>query len=219
MKTLFALCLTLGSLIFVPFTPAQQQFAATADGNMVAATISSHTDCSHTISGQCPLVDTRVSTSSASGATSPAALIFLHYGGKDFNASPDNSVIQFGQIQFGTGSFLSGSLSSVALFDVDQSYITIGTNGSCGEFKANGTCKAGGFLPNTATLFVGVFVGRISWSTNADNTHVLMGTVRGTVNGNPTVVFLNLTANTAADANPFVGNGYLPITTVTIAPF
>jgi hypothetical protein len=205
--------LALTSLLFLTaLTHAQAGFQATAN----SGSLSNHQDCSTT---PCTVVDTRISTSSASGFTSPAQVTFVHFSGKDFNASPDNGVIEFGQFQLGTGSFLSGSLASTALFDVDQSYVTIGTNGSCGQFNAAGTCKPGGFLPNTATMFVGVFVGRISWSTNADNSHVLMGTVRGFVNGGTTQVFLNLTATTAADSNPFASNGWLNIATVTIAPF
>jgi len=139
--------------------------------------------------------------------------------GKDFNANPDFGVVQFGQIQFGMGSFLSGALSDTALFDVDQSYVTISSNGSCGQFKIDGTCKVGGFLPNTATLFVGMFVGRISWSTNPDNSHVVEGTVRGFVNGGTTAVFLNFVATTAPDASPFTTNGHLPIVSVSLSPF
>jgi len=76
------------------------------------------------------------------------------------------------------------------------------------------------FTPaNLFACFVGVFVGRISWSTNLDNSHVIEGTVRGFVNGGTTQVFLNLVATTVPDSNPFASNGWLNISTVTIAPF
>lgn len=211
--------LALFALLFAPFLHAQAGFQARADATTGGA-ISNHVTCS---GNTCMPVDSRISTSTnavgGNGLTSPAAVIFEHVNGRDFNISPDNGVLLFGGFQFGTGSLLSGSLSSVALFDVDQSYVTVGSNGSCGQFNLAGTCKAGGFTPNTNTLFVGVFVGRISWSTNPDNSHVVEGTVRGFVNGGNTVVFLNFVATTVPDASPFTNNGHLPIVSISLSPF
>ncbi len=204
MKTLLTSLLLLSSLAC-----AQSAFQARA----VQGALFNQTFCG----GSGCVTSTRVSTSSSSGFTSPAQVQFEHVNGKDFNISPDNGVVTFGGVQLSTGSFLSGDLASTALFDVDQSYVTISSNGLCGRFKADGTCKAGGFTPHTLTLFVGVFVGRISWSTNPDNSHVLMGTVKGFVNGGTTAVLLNLVATTTPNPNPFLYSENL--TTVSIAPF
>lgn len=208
MKTLFALLaisvLTIGAT-------AQTNFAATANNG----SLSNHLDCS---TNPCTVVDTRISTSTSSGFTSPSAVVFEHVNGRDYSVGPFSAPL-FGRFQFGTGSFLSGSLSGTALFAADQSYVIISSNGYCGQFTMAGICKVGGFTPSTDTLFVGIFEGLIAWQTNLDNSHVLSGTVKGFVNGGTTAVFLNLTATTAPDANPFASNGSLNIITVTIAPF
>ena len=204
MKTLSALLLLLSS-----FATGQAAFRANGAGGM----LSNHYNYSTTPFTQ---IDSRISTSTASGFTSPATVIFEHVGGLDYAITPDRGVVDLGRIRLGTGSFLSGSLSGAALFGVDQSFVIVDSNGSCGAFNPDGTCNR--FTPNTASLFVGVFTGQISWSTNADHTHVRNGTVQGTVNGGSTVITRNLTATTAADANPFVANGHLNITTVTLTP-
>jgi len=194
---------------------AQQNFQATAN----SAILSNHA------------ADTRVSTTTDSGFISPATLTFVHVQGKDFNINPDLGVNGLGNVQFGTGSFLSGSLSGTALFDVDQSFVIVGTNGYCGQFNAMGVCKPGGFVPNSTSTFVGVFEGTVTWQTCVgglpvsqcagvpDNAHVIKGTVKGLVLGAGPNVFLSFTAVTAPDTNPFVGNGHLNVVSIQIVPF
>ena len=209
MKTFLATLLFLLS----SFAHAQAGFATNATGGNLWV----HQDCS-TI--PCTQLDSRISTSSTPGGFStPATVVFEHVLGKDFDINPNFGVLSLGSFRLGTGSFLSGSLTGTALFDVDQSFVTISSNGNCGEFKVDGSCQTGGFTPNTDTLFVGVFVGKISWFTNPDNSHVLQGTVMGFVNGGTTVVFRNLIATSVPDPNPFVNSGRLVMATVTIAPF
>lgn len=208
MKTILAV------LFLTSITWGQAGFTAHADGS-TGGSLSNHTICA--ISG-CTPVDSRISTSMASGFTSPAVVTFFHVNGKDYATNSDFGSVNLGQLQFGTGSLLSGDLSSIALFDSDQSYVSIGGNGSCGQFKLDGTCKVGGQVPNSATVFVGVFEGRITWETNADLSHLIKGTMKGSVLGSAPV-FLSFTCLTAPDSAPFLSNGHLQIQTVTVAPF
>ncbi len=203
------------SLLFLPMVVhAQAGFIARANGD-TAGQLSNHTICG----GTGCVVDNRISTSTSTGFTSPASVDFLHFSGKDFTTSPDNGVVILGSFQFGTGSFLSGDLANTALFDVDQSYVSVGTNGQCGAFTNTGHCKVGFTLPNTATMFVGVFEGRVTWETNLDNSHVIKGTVKGFVNGGTTAVFLGFTCQTAPDPAPFMSNGHLPIVSIDLEAF
>lgn len=208
-------------LLFGLFTAtvgnAQQNFRAVGTG----ASISTHFNYGTTPYTQ---LDTKISTSTnpvgGNGLTSPAMVVAIHVNGKDYAINPDAGVVGFGgSFQFGTGSLLSGNVADTAVFGNDGSYVTIGSNGACGIFKADLTCKNNGFTPNTATLFVGVFVGHISWATQLDGTHVIKGTVYGIPMGNGQAVYLSFTAVTAADPAPFVGNGHLNVTTVTVENF
>ena len=196
MKTILAiLALTAASF-------GQANFAASAD-NRTGSTVAQH------------LADTRISTSTDSGFTSAAAVIFEHIGGKDFNVSPDNGVMLFGSFQFGTGSLLSGDVSTTAVFGSDSSYVTISSNGACGAWTNSGNCKVGFTTPLTDTLFVGIFLGNITWVTNLDGTHTVQGVVRGHVNGATSTVDLNFTAQIA----PHFQNGYAGLLNVSVAPF
>jgi hypothetical protein len=203
------------SLLFLPMMAyAQAGFIARAD-NPAAGQLSNHTICG----GTGCLVDNRISTSTTTGFTSPEAISFIHFGGKDFNASPANGVYQIGDFEFGTGSFLSGDLVGTALFNVDQSYVKVSSGGQCGAFTNTGHCKVGFTLPSTNTLFVGVFEGRVTWETNLDNSHLIKGTVKGFVNGGTTAVFLGFTCLTAPDPSPFMSNGHLPIVSIDLEAF
>lgn len=193
--------------LFAAVTSYGQTFKASA----TTGSLATHFNYSTSPATQ---VDTRISTSTPSGFTSPAALTDLHFQGKDYAG------VDIGGLQFGTGSFLSGSLTGTALFKADQSYVVLGSNGSCGIFKADGfTCKNNGFTPNTATMFVGVFEGIISWQTLADNTHVIRGVVKGLIDGKGAAVYLSFTATTVADPDPFTGNGHLNLATITLQAF
>lgn len=212
MNKLISILITLAALAGACM--GQANFSATGTD----ASISTHFDYGTTPYTQ---LDTRISTSTnpvgGNGLTSPASLVAFHLGGKDYAATPDLGVLSFGgSFQFGTGSLLGGNVNSTAVFGVDQSYVTLGSNGACGAFRANGTCKY--FSPNTSTLFVGVFSGFIIWQTNADNTHTIWGVVRGVVNGTGSAANFAFNAKTVADPNPFVGNGHLNVSTVSITP-
>lgn len=194
--------------LFAAATSYGQQFKASAASS---GSLSNHYDYTTTPYTQ---IDSRISTSMPSGFTSPATLTTLHFEGKDYAG------FNIGQVQFGTGSFLSGSLSDTALFTADQSYVLVSANGSCGIFKADGvTCKNNGYTPNTATMFVGVFLGNISWQTLADNSHILKGVVKGIIDGKGDAKYMSFTATTVVDSNPFAGNGHLDLNTITIQAF
>ncbi len=195
--------------LFSTITSYGQQFKASANGS-TGGSLSNHYDYSTT---PATLVDSRVSTSTPTGFTSPAVVTTLHFNGKDFAGS------YLGGLQFGTGSQLSGSLAGTALFKADQSYVTLSTNGDCGIFKTDGSCKNNGFVPNTSTMFVGIFEGIISWQTLADNSHVIRGTVKGVINAKGPAVFMSFTATTVPDGSPFTGNGHLRLATITLQAF
>ena len=185
----------------------QSKFSATSNGD-TGGTIFQHYDgCS---SGQ--VQNSAVSTSSACGFTSPVALTSLHLGGKDYAG------FNIGNVQFGTGLFLNGNFNTVALFDsADLSYVTVGTNGSCGQFKHDGvTCKPNGFVPNSATTFVGIFVGTVSWNSLPDGSHTLSGTVKGIVNNSGNSVFLSFVATTVPETHGEFQNGHERISTVSL---
>lgn len=198
MKTILAV------LFLTSITWGQAGFRASATDGFLA----NHTICQ----GPGCVLDNRVSMTTTTGFTSPSTVNFVHVNGKDYNAIP------LGGVMFSTGSFLSGSLSSTAVFDVDQSSVVVYTNGQCGQFKLDGTCKVGGEVPNSGITFVGVFEGRITWETNADLSHLIKGTLKGSVLGSAPV-FLSFTCLTAPDSAPFMSNGHLLIQTVTVAPF
>lgn len=210
MKTLvFAVTLMLSTLGLT-----QSKFQATATGDN-GGTIFQHHDTSS--NGQ--VNNSAISTSSATGFTSPATVLSTHIGGKDYAINPDAGVINIGQIQFGTGLFNNGDLSNVALFDsADLSYVTVTTNGSCGQFKTDLSCKPNGFTPN-GPVFTGVFVGTISWNTLPDSSHMLSGTVMGVVNGKNNPVFLSFVATTVPENHSAFQNGQERINTVTIQEF
>jgi len=114
--------------------------------------------------------------------------------------------------------FLNGNFNTVALFDsADLSYVTVGTNGSCGQFKHDGvTCKPNGFVPNSATTFVGIFVGTVSWNSLPDGSHTLSGTVKGIVNNSGNSVFLSFVATTVPETHGEFQNGHERISTVSL---
>lgn len=203
MKTLLAvLVLSIASF-------GQANFQASTN-QAIGGTVFTHTTCG----GSGCMLDSRISTSSTTGFTSPAAVNFFHFQGKDFNTSPDNGVILLGRFQFGTGSLISGDLNTTAVFGSDQSYVVIDSNGSCGAFTMSGNCKVGFTAPNTATMFVGIFLGNVTLITNLDGSKTLQGVVRGTVNGGSQTVDLNFTAQTGQ-----LLNGQLAITSASVSPF
>lgn len=185
---------------------AQSGFSATAGTGF----ISTHYDtCS---SGA--VINSAISTSTSCGFTSPAVLTKVHLGGKDYAG------FNIGNVQFGTGLFLNGDFNSVALLDsANISYVTVGTNGACGQFKADGTCKPSGFVPNSSTTFVGVFVGTVSWNSLLNGTHTLSGVVRGIVSAKGSPVFLTFLATTVTESHTAFQNGHERIDTVTLTPF
>jgi hypothetical protein len=199
-------------VMFSTLSFAQGSFVADGDGTQ-GGSISTHLD-----QGQGAVINSAISTSTSTGFTSPAVLTHVHLGGKDYVTNPSAGVNNIGSVQFGTGLFLNGDLNSVALFDsANLSYVTVATNGSCGQFKPDDTCKANGMTPNTATAFVGVFVGTISWNTLPDGSHVLAGTVLGIVNNKGNPVYMSFVATTLPGS--FSGNGHLRINTVNISSF
>lgn len=190
---------------------SQSSFVADASDG----TIFTHYD---TGSGQ--VINSAISTSSATGFTSPATLTHIHLGGKDYSINPNAGVVDLGNVQFGTGLFLNGSFDNVALLSsANLSYVIVGTNGSCGQFKPDDTCKVNGFTPNTATAFVGVFVGTIAWNTLVDGSHTLSGTVLGVINNKGNPVFMSFVATTVPESHAAFQNGHERIATVNISSF
>jgi len=202
-------------ILFSTFGIAQSNFKAVSTGD-TGGSISTHFDtCSSN-----EVINSAISTSTSCGFTSPAVLTNLHLGGKDYAINPDAGVVNLGGVQFSTGLFLNGDLNGVALFDsANLSYVSIYANGSCGQFKNDGvTCKPNGFVPN-GYIFVGVFVGTISWNTLIDGSHTLSGTVMGVINNKGNPVFLSFVATTVPESHPAFQNGHERIGTVSLEAF